>query len=238
MQKSILLPQSKTRISFELRRSERARNLRLEIHPDSDSGLRVILPRDLPVQKAYDLIIAKQRWILKHLKEQPARKTRQLSNGDSVLYKGNPLQIRALTVSSNTVSIHLREPFFDVRLPKKAELPLNRIIEVWFREQAKIQIVEETHRLAKKLGVTIGRVSIRDQKTRWGSCSSRGNLNFNWRLLMAPPVVLQYVIIHELSHLEQMNHSRKFWSLVAKRCPDYKTRQKWLKEHEAELRQI
>jgi len=231
---TVLLPGTKTLISFELRRSTRARNLRLEIH--SESGLRVVLPQNLSVQKARDFIIAKERWILKHLKDRPVQK--HLSDGDSVLYRGKALQIRALAISDTSAIVRLHEPFFEVRLPKTTDLSLNRILEAWFRQQAKTQISREVRHLARELNVAVGRIFIRDQKTRWASCSSKGNLNFNWRLLMAPPEVLRYVIIHELTHREQMNHSRKFWALVAKRCPDYKNHQKWLKENGAKLREV
>lgn len=78
-------------------------------------------------------------------------------------------------------------------------------------------------------------VTIRDQKTRWGSCSSRGTLSFNYRLIFAPPAVLDYVVVHELCHLTHMNHSKEFWNLVGTVMPDYKTHRKWLKEHGGEL---
>lgn len=78
-------------------------------------------------------------------------------------------------------------------------------------------------------------ITIRDQKTRWGSCSSRGTLSFNWRLMLAPPGILDYVVVHELCHLEHMNHSKDFWSCVEAILPDYKERRKWLKEHGQEL---
>lgn len=84
-------------------------------------------------------------------------------------------------------------------------------------------------------GGTFTRITIRDQKTRWGSCSARGTLSFNWRLMLAPPAVLDYVVVHELSHLTHMNHSKAFWSLVESACPDYRTHRKWLKEHGQEL---
>lgn len=74
-------------------------------------------------------------------------------------------------------------------------------------------------------------ISIRDQKTRWGSCSSKGNLSFNWRLILAPSEILDYVVVHELCHLTYMNHSKDFWNMVASIIPDYKIRRKWLKEN-------
>ena len=82
---------------------------------------------------------------------------------------------------------------------------------------------------ASLVGVTYGRITVRNQKTRWGSCSSKGNLNFNCLLMLAPPEILDYVVVHELCHRKQMNHSPKFWAEVAAVIPDYKTREKWLK---------
>lgn len=79
------------------------------------------------------------------------------------------------------------------------------------------------------------RITIRDQKTRWGSCSAKGTLSFNWRLMLAPPAVLDYVVVHELCHLTHMDHSPAFWQAVAAVCPDYRIHRKWLKEHGHEL---
>lgn len=84
-------------------------------------------------------------------------------------------------------------------------------------------------------GGSFQRITIRDQKTRWGSCSARGTLSFNWRLMLAPPAVLDYVVVHELCHLTHMNHSAAFWDLVESVCPDYRIHRKWLKEHGQEL---
>jgi hypothetical protein len=84
---------------------------------------------------------------------------------------------------------------------------------------------------APQLGVTFGRVSVKDQKSLWGSCSRAGNLNFNWRLTLAPPDVLHYVVIHELAHRLEMNHSRRFWAHVERICPDYRVHRKWLRKN-------
>ena len=81
------------------------------------------------------------------------------------------------------------------------------------------------------MGVTYGRISIREQKTRWGSCSSAGNLNFNWRLIFAPEEVLDYVVVHELAHRKEMNHSKAFYAVVESVLPDYKSSRRWLREH-------
>ena len=90
--------------------------------------------------------------------------------------------------------------------------------------------------ISSSMGLEYGRVFIKDQKTLWASCSGKKNLNFNWRLAAAPPEILDYVVIHELCHLREMNHSKRFWHLVGESCPDYKARRRWLRDNAALLR--
>lgn len=104
-------------------------------------------------------------------------------------------------------------------------------LESWYKKNARNIITERVEQYAKTMGVTYGRISIRSQKSRWGSCSSAGNLNFNWHLVMMPSKVLDYVVIHELAHRIEMNHSKQFWEIVSNVCPEYKLRKLWLKEH-------
>ena len=96
--------------------------------------------------------------------------------------------------------------------------------------RAKKIFSERTAYFAKRMGVTYNRITIREQKTRWGSCSSAGNLNFNWRLVLMPPEILDYVVVHELAHRKEMNHSSKFWAIVEQEMPDYQERKQRLKE--------
>lgn len=111
----------------------------------------------------------------------------------------------------------------------------NPALEARYRELARAVIGQRVSYFAAKMGVTYGRISIRDQKTRWGSCSGRGNLNFNWKLVLMPPEVLDYVVVHELAHRKQMNHSPLFWAEVSRVLPDYESRRRWLKEHGKEV---
>ena len=103
------------------------------------------------------------------------------------------------------------------------------------KDRAAEEIGNRVAYYAPLVGVTYGRITIRHQKTRWGSCSAKGNLNFNCLLMLAPPRVLDYVVVHELCHRKEMNHSAAFWTLVASFCPDYRQSQKWLKENGADL---
>ena len=100
-----------------------------------------------------------------------------------------------------------------------------------YRRQARIVFEQKVKYYAGRMNVTYGRIDVRDQKTRWGSCSAEGNLNFNWRLIFAPAGVLDYVVVHELAHRKEMNHSARFWGVVESYMPEYKKYQAWLKEN-------
>ena len=110
------------------------------------------------------------------------------------------------------------------------EAPLGEEEILALAEQMRQRLPEKLNRHAASMGVTFGRVTIRCQQTRWGSCSSRGNLNFNCLLMLAPEEVLDYVVVHELAHRKQMNHSALFWREVERECPDYKKSLRWLKD--------
>ena len=118
---------------------------------------------------------------------------------------------------------------------QSAVQPLTREEIEALARQAAADIPERVARHAKAMGLTYGRIIIRRQKTRWGSCSVKGNLNFNCLLMLCPEEVREYVVIHELCHRLEMNHSPRFWAEVAKRCPDYARQRKWLKENGGSL---
>ena len=103
--------------------------------------------------------------------------------------------------------------------------------EKMYREQALLVCTKQAEYYSKMMGVTYGRIAIKNNRTRWGSCISLGNLNFHWKLVLMPPAILDYVVVHELAHRKEMNHSSRFWAEVEKILPDYRERRKWLKEH-------
>lgn len=107
----------------------------------------------------------------------------------------------------------------------------NPELEKKYRQMARARIEERVIFFAAKMGVSYGRISIRAAKTRWGSCSYAGNLNFHWKLILMPPEILDYVVVHELAHRKEMNHSKAFWSEVEQILPDYRERRKWLKQY-------
>ncbi|MBM3490315.1 MAG: M48 family metallopeptidase [Alphaproteobacteria bacterium] len=108
---------------------------------------------------------------------------------------------------------------------------LGRRLTEWFRAEAKRVIGARARRMAERINKTVTRIAIRDGRTRWGSCSPNGSLSFSWRLMLAPPFVLDYVIAHEVAHLVEMNHGPRFWRLVERLCPQQEAAQHWLREH-------
>lgn len=223
-------------ITYTLRRSFKARRVRLEVR--QQTGFSVIVPRSYPLSRVPEILKSKARWISRNLTRfsqlelLPIRK--KLGSGDTVPYLGQDLELvpqenhydDIIILQGNTLAVS--PDLFNNGLLEPA-------LEQWFRVEAARLINERTTNLGSRMGIGYKRVVIRGQKTRWGSCSHKKNLSFNWKLIMAPEPVVDYVIIHELIHLKEMNHSKKFWELVARYCPGWKEHKKWLKQHEADL---
>lgn len=128
----------------------------------------------------------------------------------------------------NRLKKDLREIFLPVPDPVIAK-PVNK--DFSSRQKAREILSSSVQYWSSQMGVRYGRIAIREQRTRWGSCSQQGNLNFNWRLVLAPPQVRDYVVIHELCHLSYLNHSKEFWARVEQFCPEYRLQRRWLREN-------
>jgi len=223
-------------ISYITRRSPRAKYARLEVRPQT--GLAVVIPKSYRLTQIPSLLNEKRRWILAklakcgHLRLLSAET--EIESGDTIPYLGRDLRVVKRKNEGEVDSIRVKGDRLVVSL-KSTKARLNLVLEEWYRREAEKLIRKRVNDLRPRLGVTNGRLSVRGAKTRWGSCSQKGNLNFNWKLLMAPEPVIDYVIIHELAHLKEMNHTKKFWNLVAQHCPQWRKHRKWLRDHEAEL---
>ncbi len=159
-----------------------------------------------------------------------APRSMELSEIESFLFSKQNWILQKLRESADTAE--------KIRQKEEAN-PLSDLqkerLEARYREAAREVIERRVAYFHQKTGGDYSSISIRSQKTRWGSCSSGGTLSFNWRLILAPPIILDYVVVHELCHLHHMDHSPEFWSDVARVMPDYKIRRKWLKAHSTEL---
>jgi len=223
-------------ISYAVKRSPRAKYVRLEV--GSETGLTIVVPKSYKLGLLPDLLKGKSRWILDKLTKygqvRPLPADKELKSGDTIPYLGRNLEVIVRQNHRNASSVELARKRIVVRLaPGNARL--NLVLEQWYRMQAAKLMKQKADKIGAQLGLTYKRLIIRGQKTRWGSCSQMGNLSFNWKLIMAPEPVIEYVVIHELAHLKEMNHAKSFWQLVARHCPRWRQHRKWLKDHEAAL---
>jgi predicted metal-dependent hydrolase len=179
---------------------------RLSIHVDALRNVEIVVPLRTTPDEIDRLLFEHRAWLERQLSK-PAKEFHLGLQRDDVAWIGG------------------------LALP----LPLVPSLDAWYREQARAEIVRCVGREAARLDVTYTRVTIRDQQTRWGSCSRGGALSFNWRLVVSPPAILTYVVVHELCHRIHHDHSRAFWAAVAAARPTFAEERAWLSEHGPEL---
>ena len=209
---------------------------------DKDVNLIVKAPFWMKSSDIEAFLLEKAEWIeatgrrLENARRKELESRIRLENGDVFFYLDNKLTLTVIREERNRAKIkRIGERLF-LWVPYEADYEYRqKQLEKWYRNEASLVVEEKAREYAKKLHVEFEDIRIKDQKSRWGSCSGKGNLNFNWRILMAPEAVCDYVIIHELCHLEYMDHSQNFWGLVEEICPEYKKCRNWLKEHAQRL---
>ena len=206
-----------------MRRSDRARRVRVTV--DATRGVEVVLPRRAPEREAAAAIRELRPWIERRVAELADARAAIAARGNTVPYLGRTL---ALVTDSPRRSRVLRRG--DVLLVP-AGAGRGPALERWYRRAARAEIEPRLDRACALAGTTYSGLTIRGQRTRWASCSRTGAMSFNWRLLLAPEEVLDYVVWHEVCHLEVMDHSARFWRLLASRSPGYREQVRWLRVH-------
>lgn len=185
--------------------------------------------------KQYQVIRSKRKTIaisFDREKEKQKALRPKLENGEILPYLGEQMLLSVIREDRKRAKVNSVMGRILLVVPYDADYEYRRnALIMWYRKEAAKIIREKAAEFAEKLSVNFMGIHIKDTKSRWGSCSSKGNLNFSWRLVMAPEQVLEYVVIHELCHLRYMDHSEKFWNLVSEFCPAYKQYRKWLRDY-------
>lgn len=212
-------------VRISVRRTRRAKRLSLRVS-QLDGRVTMSLPMRTPLREAHVFAVEKEDWIRHTLASRPevARPT----IGGRVMFEGREVDVVAGTGRvARYVGGQITVPDNPARVPLR--------IAAFLKLTARGRLQEASDRYAAALSVPYGRLSLRDTRSRWGSCSSEGNLMYSWRLIMAPPEVLDYVAAHEVSHLVEMNHSRDYWRVVAGIYPHYKAPRAWLRKNGQQL---
>jgi len=200
---------------------------------ERDGRLVVRAPKRLPLSEIQRIVDTKSDWIeQKRLQFAKSRlPVKQYVEGEGFRYLGKEYLLRFTTKSRP--KLQLSASYF--WLSRSALPQAEKVFREWYRTQARKICTQRASEMSRELDVSFQRIRISSARTRWGSCSSRGTLSFTWRLVMAPLEIIDYVVLHELAHLREPNHSKRFWAIVEQYMPDYKQRRTWLKQHSIEL---
>jgi predicted metal-dependent hydrolase len=223
-------------VAWTLRRSRRAKRVRIVVRA---GGVEVVAPPRTP-RAAIDAFVASKRdWIRAKVAAWREREVEALperfETGGQVLYRGQQLELVVEPVAVRYAKVSV-DSTFRVRVPRRLdrdgrEEAARKAALHWLRERVRSDATRLIERWAPTLGARPSGLRIGNQKTLWGSCSGRGVISLNWRLVTAPETILEYVVVHELCHLLEANHGPRFWALVEDRLPDWRERRAWLRGH-------
>ena len=214
-------------LSVEIVRTKRRKTASIQIR---DGLVRAVVPDRISDFRVEALIKKRMPWIRKKLQDElkiiiPS--TKEYVSGESLTYLGKNYRLKV--IANNKCSVKLIGGYIEVSTPKKSHNKIKDMLTQWYIDHAIERLKEKTDRYANIIGVSPSTVSVRDYKSKWGSCSSDGKISYNWRIIMSPHRIVDYIVIHELCHMLEHNHSKDFWQHVSNNCRDYKECRDWLK---------
>ena len=228
------------RVQYRVVRSKAAAKLRVRVGPN---GVEVVQPAARDGQDVSAFLRRNEAWIIDQLQraERLHRVRRPpVRRAGEILFRGELVQVRIEAKSSwgSASSVAVADGEIVIRRGRAPRTGVSRSLERWFRRKARREITRHLAAVTPRVGREPGRVFVMGQRTnrrRWGNCSARGNLSFNWRLILAPDFVLRYIVTHEAVHLAVPDHSRRFWLTVQSLCPDSERARQWLTRHQGQL---
>lgn len=219
-------------------RTERSKSASIEIEDDT---VKVTVPQNLSEKRIEDLIRNRTVWIKQKLKIQTETirpKSKEYVNGESFTYLGRNYRLKCVSGVSGGVKLkngYLTVPVDEGISGSVFEGSVRNSLEQWYRTHALDKLKEKTKRYTSIISVSPKSVDVKEYKSRWGSCSSSGDVSYNWRIIIAPHHIVDYIVVHELCHLLEHNHGPKYWKHVEHVIPNYKDCREWLKVNGANL---
>lgn len=221
-------------VLVRVRRGRRTRHVRL--HVDEQGAVTASIPARFAADRLDPIVRERADWLHDVLTrmEQKSRDTQvDLERGDPVRWLGRWVPT-TLERGGRRSSVRLEQERLHLRVPE-GEDAYDALV-AWYRREARGIFEARVEAWSELFGLTPGKVSVREQRTRWGSCTHKGDLSFNWRLVLAPEWVLDSIVVHELCHIDELNHSSRFWALLDERFPEHEAASEWLRDHGAALR--
>jgi predicted metal-dependent hydrolase len=222
-------------ISYQLKRSARRQSLALQV---KNGELWVLAPIGLSQLCIEQFIFAKKQWVLKHLAVSQPQPVPSYIEQQQLPFLAEKLQLLTVLDSHNAVTRQGQQLWVQLSRrvkPQNRALWQQQLIVQWYQLQALDWFQQRVHFWQSQMNVSAKAVLIGDWQRKWGSCNSKGEVSFNWRLLLAPPWVADYVVVHELAHLRHLDHSKNFWQMVAQFYPEYARVKQWLRAHQHQL---
>lgn len=217
-------------LEYSIRRSTRRKKISITV--ERDRSVVVHAPINTPQERIEELVEAKRQWIYEKVnhpqkyQDLPHPPGKELVDGESALYLGK--QYRIQLVDDTNGKVHLEQRFFVPRIKQEARL---EALREWYVEQAREKIIPRVRHYAQQLGADVADIKILNIRYRWGSCTTKDNVTFNWRLIKAPMFVIDYVIVHELAHLLEGDHTPRFWNIVRSQLTTVEKAKVWLQEN-------
>jgi predicted metal-dependent hydrolase len=217
-------------LAYTIKKSAKRRKLTITV--ERDRRVIVHAPERTSEQKIHQVVVSKRQWIFEKIghpqkyHDLPHAPGKELVSGESALYLGREYRIEMVKTGISQIQFAQRFLIPATHGKQRAEA-----LRKWYIGKAKEKITPRVQRHARELGVDVAEVKIVDNRYRWGSCTLKDNVTFNWRLIKAPMFVIDYVIVHELAHLIEANHTHRFWNIVRTQAPTMEKAKAWLKEH-------
>lgn len=227
------------RVRYSTRFSRTATRARIKVRPE---GVQVVLPADADEGRARSFLRDNSDWVIDQLafiERMGALRTKTKRSRRAILFRGNdtPVEIIEEDCERRFGLVDAANSELRIRVPRDRQVNPWRTLENWLRRQARHEILKRIKARRSQMPRTrFGKIYVMGQRTKWGGCSRRKNLSFNWRLIMAPPAVLDYIVVHELAHLVEPYHSTKFWLIVRSYCPRFEEHRAWLRNNEDRLK--
>ncbi len=217
-------------LPYQIVRSPRRQKLTITV--ERDRSIVVHAPQDATEKAIRKVVESKRQWLFEKVRhaqkyqDRPHAPGKEVANGESALYLGSEYRIEITETKSGGVEFSRR-----FHVPPAQQAKRKEVLKDWYFQRAKEAILPRVTNHARDLGVTVAAANIVENRYRWGSCTVRDHLNFNWRLIKAPMFVIDYVIVHELAHLLEANHTPRFWNIVRAQSAKAEKAKTWLKEH-------